>query len=80
VFLRNLVTVKGRHFRRPLFAEIDQDELHETKARLAPAAVGQEAHPHEAQDHHARDDGPRTILANSQPPLPDRLVDGRLAE
>src|SRR6266436_5860366 len=23
----------------------------------------------------ARDDGPRTILANSQPPFPDRLVD-----
>jgi hypothetical protein len=52
VFHRNLVTVKGRHFRRPLFAEIGQDELRETKARLAPAAVGDEAHPHEAQDHH----------------------------
>src|SRR6266853_687700 len=52
VFPRNLVTVKGRHFRRPLCAEIDPDELRETKARLAPAAVGHEAHPHEAQDHH----------------------------
>ena len=52
VFPRNLVTVKGRHFRRPVFAEIDQDELRETKARLASAAVGHEAHPHEAQDHH----------------------------
>src|SRR6266852_6119860 len=59
VFPRNLVTVKGRHFGRPLFAEIDQQELRETKARLAPAAVGHEAHPHEAQDHHGPGGGLR---------------------
>jgi hypothetical protein len=45
-------TKRAAVFRRPLFTWTDQVELDEAKALLAPSAVGQKAHAHEAQNHH----------------------------